>query len=447
MHQSGLVPILEILQVSQDDLGPYARIHVTIADKDIDIRWGLDNFTYVHLSKLLNTLFPRHISGKQYKCFLSFEKQTVPDFKFTGWVVCQLGSQNTRLSFECSELYKSNLEWLNKIEDIEYLEELSWENWIDSFQFNDFNINNDFETLKALLAEPKLQRRKMLIPVIILTILCTIGISGWLSFKRLQSVTPKFAEASHPGSVATKRSNRIANFQISANLLKPVINKTTNSLAMILDNTSQPAKAAEAKEARSNTAKEIYQLPAGEVALTFDDGPTEYTHKILQALADNHIHATFFFIGDNVKQWPDTTRSAAMAGNEVEDHSVDHRDIQKMSKEKQSWEILQAAKTIEQYINKPVTMFRPPYESFNKNTKQLLNQDRMALALWNQDPEDWKATSPEDVVRRVLRLPASGSVFILHDRKYTAEALPTIIQALKAKHLKFVLLQNPSVQT
>jgi peptidoglycan-N-acetylglucosamine deacetylase len=438
--QSRTAPSLEILQFNQDDVGPYIRIRVTIADEQIDIRFGLDEFTYIHLRKLLKALFPEHFPSEQYKCFLSFDTHSAPGYTHTGWIVCKLGAQNTRLSFECSELYKSNLEWLKNIDDITDLEDLSWEHWIDAYEFDD--SNKDFEILKTLLAEPKARKRSVLKPAIIFIVLCAALTFGWFGVTKFHHISQTALNA--PSAKKAAQTFTTVSGLAKAPVSKPIM--SANEPASVAKSTASARTSADTGGVLP-ASLELYHLPAGEVALTFDDGPSEYTEQILGVLAENQVHATFFFIGENVKQWPNVTREAAMEGNEVEDHSVDHGNLAKMSIEQQAFEINQAANTIEKYTHVPVTMFRPPYEAFNSSTKQILSKNGMALALWNQDPEDWIATSSDDVLERVLSLPASGSVFILHDRKYTAEALPAIIQAFKAKHLQLVLLQPPHIQT
>src|SRR3954451_6302303 len=64
--------------------------------------------------------------------------------------------------------------------------------------------------------------------------------------------------------------------------------------------------------------RELTQLspapPPKSIALTIDDGPhPEYTPKMLDLLAEHEIHATFFMIGEQVKEWPKLVRRVAAA--------------------------------------------------------------------------------------------------------------------------------------
>ncbi len=63
------------------------------------------------------------------------------------------------------------------------------------------------------------------------------------------------------------------------------------------------------------------------VALTFDDGPTPFTDRLLQVLADQGAKATFFLIGNKVAADPDAARRIADAGMEVGSHTWEHPNM------------------------------------------------------------------------------------------------------------------------
>ncbi len=190
---------------------------------------------------------------------------------------------------------------------------------------------------------------------------------------------------------------------------------------------------------------EIFGVPQGEVALTIDDGPSPYTEQIISILNQYHAKATFFFIGNNVLQYPDAIRMAVTSGNEIGDHTVDHPQLTRLTLQMQEDEINSAAKDIGLYDPLPVRLFRPPYELMNRDTMTILAKNHMALALWNRDPRDWAAKTPKQIVRAVLDDSPSGGVFDLHDKLLTMEALPDILKGLTAMHLQIVVLPQ-SVQ-
>jgi peptidoglycan/xylan/chitin deacetylase (PgdA/CDA1 family) len=54
------------------------------------------------------------------------------------------------------------------------------------------------------------------------------------------------------------------------------------------------------------------------VALTFDDGPTEFTPKFLDLLKENEVKATFFCIGKQIEKYPETFQRIIAEGHTLE---------------------------------------------------------------------------------------------------------------------------------
>lgn len=184
------------------------------------------------------------------------------------------------------------------------------------------------------------------------------------------------------------------------------------------------------------TFHEIYKVPRGYCALTFDDGPSAYTEKIARLLKKEHIPATFFFIGVNVSQRPKAVSFANSQGFKIGDHSYSHPQLTKLSKTAQESQILKTKKQLEAIIKKPVIYFRPPYGAFNSQTKSILIKYHMEMVLWNNDPRDWATKSPSVIVQRLSHSVLNGKVIILHDQRQTWEALPQIIKVIKSKGLR-----------
>ena len=64
------------------------------------------------------------------------------------------------------------------------------------------------------------------------------------------------------------------------------------------------------------------------VALTFDDGPhPRYTPKILEILEEYGIKATFFVVGVNAENYPDTIEKVIKAGHEIGNHTYSHPHV------------------------------------------------------------------------------------------------------------------------
>src|SRR4051812_25237834 len=88
----------------------------------------------------------------------------------------------------------------------------------------------------------------------------------------------------------------------------------------------------------------------GRVALTFDDGPGPYTPQVLAELRSLHVRATFFVIGRNVRQSPDTVRALREAGMVVGNHSWSHPNLTKLSLARQRAQVLRTQDLLEVII-------------------------------------------------------------------------------------------------
>ena len=90
------------------------------------------------------------------------------------------------------------------------------------------------------------------------------------------------------------------------------------------------------------------------VALTFDDGPSTYTDDVLRILDHNHVHATFFQIGEQVPAYAALDRKILAHGNEIGNHSWRHA----MGPGKS--DLRQTSDVIEHATGFRPCMFRPP---------------------------------------------------------------------------------------
>ncbi|KAI7278317.1 hypothetical protein KC345_g6042 [Hortaea werneckii] len=184
-----------------------------------------------------------------------------------------------------------------------------------------------------------------------------------------------------------------------------------------------------------------YSLPKGYVALSFDDGPSEYTRQIVDILQEHGVAANFLFIGQNADSHPAEVSYADEHGMPVGSHSWDHSDMTKNSGAENRSNLEQATRELEQNMQSAVTIFRPPYGAVNDELAAEAARQHMKLLLWNRDPEDWKADSAEQVIRYFHKTDPSGGIYLLHEKAVTVEALPDIIDYLKAKGLKFAIFK------
>ncbi len=181
------------------------------------------------------------------------------------------------------------------------------------------------------------------------------------------------------------------------------------------------------------------------VALTFDDGPhATLTPKLLDILAREHVHATFFVLGTNVSLYPDIARRIVAEGHEIANHSWNHPSLPKVSAERLDRELRRTTELIEQTTGQKVTMMRPTYGALNDRVKKaLLNDYKLDVILWSVDPRDWKRPGASVVARRMVSGAHPGAILLAHDiHPGTIEAVPQVISDLKAKGYSFATMSE-----
>ena len=172
-------------------------------------------------------------------------------------------------------------------------------------------------------------------------------------------------------------------------------------------------------------------------ALTFDDGPSEHTPKLLDSLAEYGIPATFFLLGKNAERHPDVVRRILAEGHEVGNHSYSHPKLTRLTPEEQQEELARTDAILRALGATPLFV-RPPYGLYNEETERIAEGLGAALFLWSLDSRDWRRLPKNYAALRntrgsVYTPGALRGVFLFHDtHERTVEDLPRIIRDLRA---------------
>lgn len=183
------------------------------------------------------------------------------------------------------------------------------------------------------------------------------------------------------------------------------------------------------------------------VALTFDDGPeTTLTPRLLDILAGEHVHATFFVVGKRLAYSPGLVRRAFQEGHEIGNHTFDHRALTSLTDDEIVAEIELTDEAVMAETGQRPDVIRPPWGFVDARVERVLRKAGLwrRLAFWNFDSFDWL-----DDERYITSLIASGAppgaVILMHDiHASTVAAVPTIIRTLKRRGFRFSTLANLS---
>lgn len=170
----------------------------------------------------------------------------------------------------------------------------------------------------------------------------------------------------------------------------------------------------------------------GKVALTFDDGPTELTPRLLDLLDELGARATFFLVGECCAADPEVVREIAARGHELAVHGYTHRPFTSLSREELKSELARTRALLPLAAGQR-PFVRPPYGKLSLGTLWDCTSQGFTTVLWSRNSCDWRLRDPEEVTRATLaEALAPGEIVLFHEgQAWTLEALPAIVAGLK----------------
>ena len=176
------------------------------------------------------------------------------------------------------------------------------------------------------------------------------------------------------------------------------------------------------------------------VALTYDDGPSIYTPRILKTLKENNSVATFFVVGNRVPTYSDTVKKAHDMGCEIGNHTYEHKSLPNLSETEVRRQISRTNKNGKKVTGQTPVIMRPTGGATNANVKQWVG---MPSIIWSVDTLDWKTRNADSTRRAVLNRVKDGDIVLMHDLySATATASETIIPELVRRGYQLVTVSE-----
>lgn len=180
------------------------------------------------------------------------------------------------------------------------------------------------------------------------------------------------------------------------------------------------------------------------IALTFDDGPWDnHTREILDILKQNQVRATFFVLGQALKNKPDMGRRIVNDGHVIANHTWNHR-YHYHNPEAAAFEIDRTSELIYQTTGAKTNLFRPPGGMLNNGLVAYAKEKNYTIVMWSADSNDYKRPSVGNLVASVVRQSTPGGIILLHDgggnRSNTVASLTPMIKKLKGQGYTFATI-------
>ncbi|MBN1173980.1 MAG: polysaccharide deacetylase family protein [Micromonosporaceae bacterium] len=182
------------------------------------------------------------------------------------------------------------------------------------------------------------------------------------------------------------------------------------------------------------------------VALTFDDGPgPRWTPMVLDTLERFSVPATFFMVGQRVRQNPGIIRDR-MASHEVGNHTWSHKDLSRLNDRQIRDELVRAHEAISEAVGVSPRLMRPPYGHVGGSAAMVAAELGYQMVLWSRKMCEASNTT-ETQIAAVLRETVPGTILLAHDvgasdRLIALRGLPQMITGLRDRGFKFVTVSQ-----
>lgn len=172
-----------------------------------------------------------------------------------------------------------------------------------------------------------------------------------------------------------------------------------------------------------------------EVALTFDDGPTEFTPQFLDLLKKHQVKATFFCIGKQIEKFPETFQRIIAEGHTVGNHTFSHsNNTGFLSASKMTEEIEKCDDIMAKAGPVQTDLYRPPFGVTNPNIAKAIKRTHKKSIGWNVRSLDTVIDDEKKIYKRITKGLKKGSIILLHDTsEKTYHVLADLLLFLKDK--------------
>jgi peptidoglycan/xylan/chitin deacetylase (PgdA/CDA1 family) len=180
-----------------------------------------------------------------------------------------------------------------------------------------------------------------------------------------------------------------------------------------------------------------------QIAITFDDGPNEYTERILDILKSEKATATFFCIGKNISGNERILSRTDEEGHLIGNHSFRHKvSFPMQSKQSIANEINQCSEAITATIHKKTKLFRPPFGVTNPMVAAGIKLTGMYSIGWNVRSYDTVVASPDKLLQKV-NVVSNGDIILFHEAgKQTAAVLSQFIKNVRSQGFEIIPLDQ-----
>ncbi len=174
--------------------------------------------------------------------------------------------------------------------------------------------------------------------------------------------------------------------------------------------------------------KKSPQKTKGMIALTFDDGPSSFTSRLLDCLEENQAKATFFLVGEEANYFQDEVKRIDALGCELGNHTYSHANLTQLNQDEIQSQVNQVDQLLTELTGHASTALRPPYGAVNDT---VVSSVSTPMFLWSIDTRDWETLDAQKTIDTVMSEVKDGAIILMHDiYSQTVDAAEVLIPKL-----------------
>jgi len=192
----------------------------------------------------------------------------------------------------------------------------------------------------------------------------------------------------------------------------------------------------------------VFRPPGKRIALTFDDGPSGLTSRLLTELAARNVVATFFVLGQQVDAHPGIAARIVQEGHEIASHTYSHPELTRMSAAGIRSEFHRTREAIYNATGIIPAVFRPTYGAMNQTVQNVAAEFGYPIILWSVDTRDWESRNVNSILSHFVdgngnvRI-REGDIILMHDiHAPTIDAAIRAVDILLANGFTFVTVSE-----
>jgi len=180
------------------------------------------------------------------------------------------------------------------------------------------------------------------------------------------------------------------------------------------------------------------------IAITFDDGPTDFTPKALDLLEKYNAKATFFCIGKQIEKHPDICRRIYSEKHQLGNHSYSHTNsFGFFSTEKVREELQKTAFLLQEITGEKNHYFRPPFGVTNPHIAKAVKELGYQVIGWNIRSLDTVIEDENKILKRITNKLKPGSIILLHDTSdKTIRVLEQLLLTLQKENYQMITINK-----